>query len=45
MGVILIEGNARAFEMASVLSQEEGLAHYFEGDVSLSKKDPKMMAP
>ena len=36
-----IEGNARAFKMASALSQDEALARNFEGDMSLEKSTPK----
>ena len=39
--VLLIEGNARASEMASAHSQDEARAHDFEGDMSLLKSTPK----
>ena len=44
MGVILIEGNARALEMACAHSQDEANARNFEGDMSLKKNDPKRVA-
>jgi len=34
-GVLVIEGKARAFEMASAHSQDEACARDFEGDMSL----------
>ena len=37
-------GNARAFEMACILSQQEANAHDFEGDMSLKKKDAQKVA-
>ena len=43
--MILIEGNARAFEMASALSQEEADVRDFEGDMFLLKNGPKRVVP
>ena len=41
VGVLLIEGNARASEIASAHSQDEAHARDFEGDSSFKKNTPK----